>query len=96
MPKPDVSPNMLCQLEKEDDADAMPVPLTRTEQVHKLLSELNIEGAAWESCNGLYQACKLFEEYQDIFVLKPGEIGCSDFTTQTIKLIKNGPFKELY
>ena len=71
-------------------------PHSWSEWTEKLLSLLNIEGTAHNRPDGLQQAWEPFQEYQDIFALKPGKIGCYDIAMHTDKLIKDKPFKECY
>ena len=42
------------------------------------------------------KAIRLLLEYQDIFSLKPHEIGCTDVTEQDIELLDHEPFKERF
>ena len=42
------------------------------------------------------QVTRLLLEYQDIFSLKPHEIGCTDVTEHDIELLDHEPFKERF
>ena len=75
MPKPEVKPDMIQKLEELDENEGvMPSTLTRPEWVEKLRTLLHLgllEGSDPLKYN---KVITLFKEYQDIFVLEPGEI----------------------
>ena len=83
-----MSPVVLHNVGEEGVKDTPALVFARSEWVEKLLSMLHLEGVTWDGPGGLSQAQELFEEYQDIFVLEPGEIGCCDLAMHTTKLIK--------
>ena len=70
--------------------------LTRPERVKKLLEDLDLQGLDSRDAKERQQAYELFEEYQDVFTLEPGEIGCCDLAEHRIRLNKDEPFKERY
>ena len=88
MPAPDISSEVMHSVEEEGAKDTPALVLARSEWVEKFLSMLHLEGVTWDGPEGLHQAQELFEEYQDTFVLEPGEIGCCDLAMHTTKLIK--------
>ena len=70
--------------------------MTRPERVQKLMEVLDLQGLDSHDGEVRRQAYELFEEYQDIFALEPGEIGCCDLAEHRIRLNKDEPFKERY
>ena len=81
MPAPDISSEVLHSVEEEGAKDTPALVLARSEWVEKFLSMLHLEEVTWDGPEGLHQAQEVFEEYQDTFVLEPGEIGLLDWIT---------------
>ena len=97
MPKPNVTDEVLKKLEEIDTQEGSKVlTLMRPERVQKLLEDLDLQGLDSHDAEVRQQAYELFEEYQDIFTLEPGEIGCCDLAEHQIQLSKDEPFKERY
>ena len=97
MPRPNIMDEVLKKLEEIDDQEGTkPLALSRPEWVQKLLDELDLQGLDQRDAEECRQALELFEEYQDIFALEPGEIGCCDLAEHRIQLTKDEPFKERY
>ena len=97
MPKPNVTDEVLKKLEEIDTQEGNKVlTLTRPERVQKLMEDLDLQGLDSHDGEVRRQAYELFEEYQDIFALEPGEIGCCDLAEHRIRLNKDEPFKERY
>ena len=97
MPQPNITDEVLRKLEEIDDQEGTkPLTLSRPERVQKLLDELDLQGLDQQDAEERHQALELFEEYQDIFALEPGEIGCCDLAEHRIHLTKDEPFKERY
>ena len=97
MPRPNVTDEVLKLEEIDNQEGTRPLMLSRPERVHKLLlGELDLQGLDQRDTEQRRQALELFEEYQDIFALKPGEIGCCDLAEHRIHLTKDKPFKERY
>ena len=85
MPKPNVTEEVLKKLEEIDTQEGSKVlMLTRPERVQKLLEDLDLQGLDLHDAEEYQQAYKLFEEYQDVFALEPGEIGCCDLAENTM------------
>ena len=94
MPRPNIMDEVLKKLEEINDQEGTkPLTLSWPEQVHKLLDELDLQGLDQRDTEEGHQALELFEEYQDIFALEPGEIGCCDLVEHRIHLTKDEPFK---
>ena len=97
MPKPEVKPDTIQKLEELDEREGItPSMLMCPERVEKLKTLLclgSLEGSDPAEYNNVIT---LFEEYQDIFALEPGEVGCCDLDTHKIQLLKNKPYKEHY
>ena len=70
--------------------------MTRPEQIDKLRDVLQIGSLEEADPEEFRRVMNLFKEYQDIFALEPGEIGCCDLATHKIRLLKEEPYKERY
>ena len=79
MPRPNISDKVLKKLEEIDTQEGTrPLTLSRPERVQKLMEELDLHVLDQRDAEERRQAMELIEEYQDIFALEPGEIGCCD------------------
>ena len=97
MPKPDVKPETLQKLEEIDQVEGItPSTMTRPERIDKLRDVLRLGSLEEADPEEFRRVMNLFEEYQDIFALEPGEIGCCDLATHKICLLKEEPYKERY
>ena len=61
-----------------------------------LLKQLDLSGLErWSGANHT-SACALLTEYHDIFLLEPGELGCTSLVKHDIKIVDDEPFKERF
>ena len=61
-----------------------------------LLQQLDLSGLeGWSGANHS-SAHALFTEYHDIFLLEPGELGCTSLLKHEIRVVYDEPFKERF
>ena len=61
-----------------------------------LLQQLDLSGLeGWSGANHRC-ACALLTEYHDIFLLEPGELGCTSLAKHEIRVVDDEPFKERF
>ena len=61
-----------------------------------LLQQLDLSGLqGWSGANHT-SACALLIEYHDIFLLEPGELGCTSLEKHEIWVVDDDPFKEIF
>ena len=85
---------------KKLETDAPTKPCLSMEEKHKLLIAALKDGGLERLKTWLpklaAKVIRLLLEYQDIFSLKPHEIGCTDITEHDIELLDHEPFKERF
>ena len=65
----------------------------RKEMVLWQLDLLGLEGWSGVNCTSAHP---LLTEYQDIFLLEPGELICTDLAKYEIRAVNDEPFKEKF
>ena len=61
-----------------------------------LFEKLDLEGLETWSPKGTVAARELLAEYDDVFSLEPGELGCTTAVKHEIKAMNDTPFKERF
>ena len=92
VPKPP-KPKSL-QVEDNMSPDLHTPKLTVKQRGGKLFDELDLSGLNSLAPKLADAACWLLAEYHDAFSLDPAELGCTQSTEHTIKVMDDTPFKE--
>ena len=61
-----------------------------------LLQQLDLSGLEGWSGTNHASTHALLTEYHDIFLLEPGELGCTSLAKHEIKVVDGKPFKERF
>ena len=100
VPEAQCSPELLKQLNEEDEDKREPAKLSRQQRQDLLLTALQKDSGLDRLKEWLPELAKkavaLLLEFHHIFSLEPNEIGCTDATEHVIELMKDEPFKERF
>ena len=93
-PPADVMPRTLEKLDKMQGIQWTKMSIEWKKEM--LLPQLDLSGLeGWSGANHTY-ACALLTEYNDIFSLEPGELGCTSLAKHEIRVVVDEPFKERF
>ena len=100
IPEAQCSPELLKQLNDEDENKLEPAKLSTQQRQDLLLTALQKDSGLdrlkkWPP-ELAKKAVALLLEFHHIFSLEPNEIGCTDATEHVIKLMKDELFKERF
>ena len=100
VPEAQCSPELLKQLDSEDEDKTGPAKLSTQQRQDLLLTALQKDGRLDRLKEWPPELAKkvvaLLLEFHHVFFLEPNEIGCTDATEHVIELMKDEPFKERF
>ena len=94
VPPVDLASKTLEELDEVQGIQWTKMSVERRKEV--LLQQLDLSGLdRWSAANQV-AACALLADNHDIFLLEPGELGCTDQAKHEIGVVDDKPFKEWF